>query len=219
VLQRLIYAGAAVLGLAFTAEAQIGRPPAQTYGNEPSYWVGLSYGYMDGYSMSDDDSQSHWAFGGASQIRATFEKTVQRGITIGAAAGFSTTPLIYSTVVNPANGGGPCGAGCRATADVTQLMAFVHGGGGYGFHPVYDLEGGFTEFANFRERSTDVRLAPTSADFSFTFGFGGGLGYGFSQTTDVYVSESYELIIHPSESETGSAPRALVFRAGFRVGF
>ena len=218
-LQRLIFAGAAVLGVAVSAHAQIGRAPGRTYGNDPSYWVGLSYGYMDGYSMSDDDSQSHWAFGGTSQIRATFEKTMQRGITIGAAAGFSTTPLTYSSVVNPANGGGACGGGCRAKADVTQFMAFVHGGNGNGFHGVYDLEAGFTEFSNFRERATDTKLAPTSADFSFTFGFGGGLGYAFSPTTDVYVGELYQLIIHPSESETGSAPRALVFRAGFRVGF
>jgi hypothetical protein len=219
VLQRIILATAAALGLATTAGAQIGRRPAQSNGAEPSYWVGLSYGYMDGFSITDDNSQSHWAFGGASQIRATLEKTLQRGITIGAAAGFSTTPLTYTAFLNPGFGVDPCTGGCHANADVTQLMAFVHGGGGYGFHTVYDLEGGFTEFSNFHERTTDEKLPPTGAEFSFTFGFGGGLGYGFSPTTDIYVGESYELIIHPSENETGAAPRALVFRAGFRVGF
>jgi len=217
VLQRIMFAAAAVLGLAASAGAQIGRP-RQGYGSDPAYWVGLSYGYMDGYSITDDDSQSHWSFAGTSQVRATLEKTIQRGITLGAAAGFSTTPLTYSSFVTP-GGGDACGGGCRAKADVTQFMAFVHGGSGLGFHGVYDLEGGFTEFSNFRERSTDTRLAPTRANFSFTFSFGGGLGYGFSPITDVYVGETYELIVHSSENETGSAPRALVFRAGFRIGF
>ncbi len=173
---------------------------------------------MDGFSISDDDSQSSWSFGGASQVRATFEKTVQRGITVGAAAGFSTPPLTYSPFANP-GGRTSCVGGCRAKADVTQFMAFVHGGSGVGFHGVYDLEGGLTEFSNFRERTTDARLAPTRANYSFTFGFGGGLGYGFSPITDVYVSEAYELIVHSSENQTGAAPRAPVFRAGFRVGF
>src|SRR4051812_49955658 len=68
-----------LLFVAATAAAQGPRIPRGGTG-EPGYWVGLSYGYLDGTSMNDDATNSRWAFGYSSQIRATFEKTIQRGV-------------------------------------------------------------------------------------------------------------------------------------------
>ena len=67
-------------------------------------------------------------------------------------------------------------------------------------------------------RSTETSLAPSSK-YDFTFGFGGGLGYGFSQISDIYVSEMSDLVLHPSNGASTTAPRLFQFRAGFRVGF
>jgi hypothetical protein len=195
---------------------QIGRRGRQQGEADPGYWVGLSLGYVDGTTINDGDTGTTWQFGYTAQIRATLEKTLQRGVTFGASAGFSDAPLTYvSGFADPHSG---CVAVCAARANITQLMAFIHGGGSSGFHFVYDLEGGVTEFSDFRTSSTQTSLAPAST-YDFTFGFGGGLGYGFSQISDIYVSEMSDLVLHPSNGASTTAPRLFQFRAGFRVGF
>ena len=194
---------------------QIGRR-GQQRDPDPGYWVGLSAGYVDGTTINDGDTGSIWQFGYAAQVRATLEKTLQRGVTAGVSAGFSDAPLTYvSGYIDPHTN---CVQACPARANITQLMAFIHGGGSPGFHFVYDLEGGATEFSDFRRNSTQEPLAPTSK-YDFTFGFGGGLGYGFSQISDIYVSEMTDLVLHPSNGTSTTAPRLFQFRAGFRVGF
>src|SRR5689334_25309502 len=111
---------------AATAVAQGPRIPRGGTG-EPGYWVGLSYGYLDGTSMNDGATNSHWAFGYSSQIRATFEKTIQRGVSAGISAGFATAPMTYQGFTSTYIGG------CSATADITQLLYVVHSGTGLGF--------------------------------------------------------------------------------------
>ncbi|HET9730731.1 MAG TPA: hypothetical protein VFR41_14975 [Acidimicrobiia bacterium] len=198
------------------AAGQRGPRPRDGYAADPDYWVGLSIGYVDGTTVDDGDTGSQWRFGYTAQIRATLEKTIQRGITVGAAAGFASPPLTYvSGSFDPRTN---CLGSCEANADVTQLMAFVHGGAGVGFHFVYNLEGGATEFSNFRVRSTDASLPPSNK-YDFTFGFGGGLGFGFSPISDIYVDEMTDLVLHPSNGASTTAPRLFTFRAGFRVGF
>jgi hypothetical protein len=206
-------------GAAFGPGAAAQRGPRgqrQSFSSEPDYWVGLSIGYVDGTTVDDGDTGSSWRFGYTAQIRATLEKTIQRGITLGASAGFSSPPLTYvSGFLDPRTN---CVSVCDATANVTQVMGFVHGGSGLGFHFVYNLEGGVTEFSDFRVRSTDDPLPPSNK-YDFTFGFGGGLGVGLSPTSDIYVDEMTDLVLHPSNGTSTSAPRLYTFRAGFRVGF
>lgn len=205
-----------VIGVAAPAGAQIGRAP-RGYAAEPKYWVGLSYGYLEGITVGDEATNTTWEFAYSSQIRATFEKTIQRGITLGASAGFSNANLTYSgAALN-----NPCGFSCDATADITQYLAFVRGGGGLGFHGMYNLEGGVTQFSKFRARSVDSDLPPADAKYDFTFGFGGGLGFGFSSIAEAYVGEQLDLVLHPQGTggASRSAPRMMTFRAGFRVGF
>ena len=210
----------AVVGLvvaASTTGAQIGR--RRSGSDQPGYWVGLSLGYVDGTSMSDDNTGAIWRFGYTSQIRATLEKALPGGSSIGISAGFSTAPLSYTsgTALSP-----DCFGTCDARADVTQLLAFFHGntGGQIGLKFFYQAEAGVTEFGNFRERSSDEKLPPSSAANDFTFGLGGGISYGLSPIADLYVGEMWDLILHHQAStESQSAPRMSTFRAGFRIGF
>jgi hypothetical protein len=213
-----VVAMAVVAVAAPDAAAQIGRRPVVNVG--PSYWVGLSYGVLDGTTIVDGNSGAEWQFGYSSQIRATIEKVLQPGFTGGLSAGFSTAPLTYSggSVFNAA-----CGT-CRADADITQWLAFIHGGGGglraYGFHGLFDLEGGVTSFSNFRVHDGGARLAPTNTNYDFTFGLGGGIGYSLSPEFEVYAAEVADWVLHnQGENATTSAPRIYTFRLGGRVGF
>jgi len=209
-------AGALLLAVAIRSEAQIGRRPV--YAAEPGYWVGLSYGYVSGTTMSDNATATVWQFGYTSQLRASIEKTVGSGMTLGASAGFSTAPLTYYS--NSATLA--CGSPCQANADVSQFMAFFRGGGGPGFHALYSLEAGLTEFSKFRTRDDDAVLPPSSASYDFSFGFGGGVGYGFSATSEVFISQQWDLVLHHQDTALGTntnAPRLSTFRGGFRVGF
>jgi hypothetical protein len=204
-----------LLAIPVALNAQVGRSRI-SYGAEPQYWVGLSYGYLDGTTINDGATGGTWRFGYTSQLRATLEKTLQRGVQIGVSAAFASPPLTYTmpTFNNP------CGQSCPATAEVTQYMLFLTGGSRVGFHSVYGGEIGFTQFSNFRLKDSDSKLPPTDSKNDFSFGFGGGFGYGFSPTTDVYATESFDFVLHDQGSSvSSSAPRLMTFRIGARIGF
>jgi hypothetical protein len=205
---------ALLLLTAMPVVAQFPRPRTTYVG--PRYWVGLSFGLLDGATIHDGDTGGTWQFGYTSQLRATLEKRLQSNVTVGFSAGFATAPLTYT----PAASTGSCGAQCNARADVTQYMLFVHGGTGQGFHFIYTLEGGVTQFGNFRVKDDDSKLPPDDAKYDFSFGLGGGVGYGLSASTDVYVAAIEDYVLHSQGSNTSSsAPRLGSVRAGFRFGF
>jgi hypothetical protein len=215
--RRIGYTAAVLLAAASAAaSAQDGRRAQRSA--EPGYWVGLSYGYLDGTTIGDGATHTVWEFGYTSQIRATLEKTIQRGVSVGASAGFATSPLTYlnSDLTSPCGG-----TACSARADITQWLGFLHvGGSGSGFHGGYTIEAGVTQFSHFRDRASGAALPPSSATSDFTFGFGGGLGYGFSQIADVYLAEQLDFVIHPQgDNPQSNAPRFTTFRVGFRMGF
>lgn len=215
--KRIGYAALVLLAIASTAaDGQIGRRGRQS--EEPGYWVGLSYGYFDGTTIGDGATNTVWEFGYTSQIRATLEKTLQRGVTVGASAGFATPPLVYlnSDLTSPCGGDS-----CSARADVTQWLAFLRAGGsGVGFHGEYNVEAGVTQFSNFRDRASGEALPPTTAANDFTFGFGGGFAYGFSPMAEAYVGEQLQFVLHPQgDNPQTHAPRFTTFRVGFRMGF
>jgi hypothetical protein len=192
--------------------------PANAQVKNPDYWVGLSIGYMEGITTTDDATGATWQFGYTGQIRATLEKTLQRGTTVGIAAGFANAPLTYTS-----GSFGGCGQ-CQATANVTQYTIFVQGGGGGsygGFHGLYTLETGVTQFSDFQEKSSGADLQPGAASYDATFGLGGGVGYTLSPTADLYVGEMVDFVLHHQSSAVAaqSAPRFFTLRAGFRVGF
>jgi hypothetical protein len=187
-------------------------------GSDPDYWVGLDYGYQGGMTVFDA-SGSEWAIGYTSQLRATIAKTIAREISVGFAAGFSTPTLNYYPGANGSTFS--CPFQCTAKADVTQWLAFLHSGSGLGFHPVYSIEAGITQFGNFREESTGDALPPTSSSNDFTFGLGGGAGYGFTRTIDGFIAENFDLVMHSQGNNVGdgNAPRFFTFRVGVRAGF
>lgn len=197
------------------AHAQRGR--RNTYSTEPNYWVGLSLGYQNGMTVFDGATGNTWQFGYTSQLRATLEKTLEPGVSLGVSAGFSTAPLTYENF----SAIGVCEEGCNAQADITQYMVFLHGSTARtGFHGVYELEAGETEFSNFREKGTNLRLAPTDAAYDFSFGIGGGVEYTLSTTASVYVTPIYDFVLHPQgNNPSASAPRLFTLRAGTRIGF
>lgn len=212
----VILSVASWMSLVPAVEAQLGRPRATS--TEPNYWVGLSLGYVDRVSMSDNASGASWDFGSATQLRATLEKKLDVGVTGGISAGFSTVPLTYTpALLDPRQ---LCLGGCQANADVTQYTVFIRGGGGPGFHGLYNAEGGVTQFSNFREQGTSDQLAPTKGSYDLTFGFGGGFAYGLSTNADIYAAETLQFILHKQLSTTTtSAPRVYMLRGGMRFGF
>jgi hypothetical protein len=60
---------ALLLGVATTAHAQrIPGAPRGGVAAEPGYWVGLSYGYVDGMTVNDRGTGADWRLGYSSQI-------------------------------------------------------------------------------------------------------------------------------------------------------
>lgn len=215
--KRIGYTAVVLLAVASSAaDAQIGRRARQTA--DPDYWVGLSYGYFDGTTIGDGATNTVWEFGYTSQIRATLEKTLQRGVTIGASAAFATSPLLYlnSDLTSPCGG-----EACSARADVTQWLGFLRAGGsGVGFHAAYTLEAGVTQFSHFRDRASGASLPPSSTTSDFTFGFGAAFEYGLSPTAQAYAGSQVEFVLHPQgENPQTHAPRFTTFRVGLRMGF
>ena len=215
-----LFAAALVVasGASRPVDAQIGRSRAY-YAPEPGYWVGLSYGFVDGVTINDDATGTTWAFGYTSQIRATLEKTLQAGVTAGISAGFSNAPLDYTIIEPPPTPFDGCRVDCPANANISQYLVFVRGGSRPGFHGLFDLEAGATEFSHFRDRTTGASFPPT-AKYDFTFGIGGGAGYGFSPTTEVYVTDGWQFVLHPQgPNASSSAPRMMTVQLGGRIGF
>lgn len=207
---------ALLIALTSPLGAQIGRRPQVRSG--PNYWVGLSYGLLEGMTLTDDASSTRWQFRYSSQLLATFEKDLDVGASVGVSAGFSNARLTYSGL----SFNNSCGVQCEATADITQYLLFVRGGRpGIGFHSNFTLEGGITQFGKFREQATGTDLPPTKSTNDFTFGFGAGFGFGLSQISEIYVSEQFDFVMHPQSTAATSqfAPRTMIFRAGFRLGF
>ena len=94
----------------------------------------------------------------------------------------------------------------------------MHAGSGLGFHGMYNLEAGITQFGHFRDRATGADLSSGSSN-DFTFGFGGGLGYGFAPNMDMYVGQQGDIILHSQgdetdpEAPTGRGPTAVALRS------
>jgi hypothetical protein len=207
-------------GISSALDAQIGRqrpaPPS-----DPGYWVGLSIGYVEGITTTDDATGATWRFGYTSQLRATLEKTFSPGMTLGVAAGYSNAPLTYQS---GSQFGGACPGSCLANADITQYLAFVRGGGGprgTGFRGTFSAEGGVTQFSKFRDRTTKTSLPPASGSYDLTLGFGAGFGYRMSRLSELYIDQSYDFVFHKQNSSVTNqtVPRLLTFRGGIRFGF
>ncbi len=182
---------------------------AQIRGSQSPYSVGLSFGLFELGSVVDGSTGNGWNFGYTSQLAATFDKTIRRGLTVGGIAGFATPNLTYRS-----------GAGTRtAKADVTELAATVRLGSGlYGLRSEFVLKGGALHLSNFRDRETSAALPGNAWDPAFGTGYALGLNVG--PLTEAYFESNYLFVLHAQgEQVQGSPPRMFTIKVGVRQGF
>jgi hypothetical protein len=172
------------LVIAGEAGAQIIRPGMRF--SEPSAWVSFGAALTNTFDVHDGTTNSIWSFGDATQYAVSVEKPISgSGVTLGLRGTHARVPLFYSGNTNT-----------DADANVSQVMAVLHIASGQGFHSVLELSAGATIFSNFRSRTTDARLEPTSPDADFAFAFAYGFGYNFSPTFAIDVVQDQSTSLH-----------------------
>lgn len=182
----------------------------------PQWWTSIGVGTFQSQPVDDGSTSSSWDFGNTVQWRASLERSLDRGSTLGVAATFASVPLTYSS-----NGILPTScASCDASANITQVMAAFHAGGANrGFHQVIEIALGATIYSGFHARGDGQKLAPSSdADPAFALGY--GFGYGISEFTQVEVVEDLAASLHQRTGLPASANttiRSYTTRLGVRV--
>jgi len=171
------------LFLAADAGAQIIRPGMRF--REPRAWASLGAALQNTFDVRDGTTNSVWQFGDATQYAASIEKAVSSGVSFGVRGTHARVPLFYSGAT-----------ASEADANVSQVMGVLHVASGREFHSVLELSAGATIFSNFRSRTTDQRLEPTSPDSDFTFAFGYGFGYNFSPTFAIDIVQDVSTALH-----------------------
>jgi hypothetical protein len=203
----LVIAAAAVLRITAPVplEAQVARQPVRSL--DPSAWVSGSIGLFQHATVRDGTTGSNWVFGDAVQYRASLERNIGSGLGLGVSGAFSRAPLTYQ------GAGCTLGTTCDADANITQIFASFHAGGGrYGLHQVIQLQLGGTVFHNFRERATNAVLPPENADVDLAFSI--GYGFGFTVTPRAHVNVVQELGVSMHQRENLPAAASIANRFG-----
>ena len=220
-----LLAAGLVVAMAGVARAQYPRRGGAA--DQPDWWVGVSYGFMQPGTVNDGgNSGTVWDFGYTSVTSAELAKSINGG-SVGVLMNFATAPLTY--VGSASSVTGSCATQCTAHADITQILLELRLGSGRsglfsalglgGLHSVYGLDVGATQYANFRD-SVSTPLPPKSSSWDPTFGFHFGLGWRFSRELDSYAVEEYARVIHSQGSQVESSPPTIyTTRFGLRVGF
>lgn len=192
-----------------TLDAQIVRRPEV---RRVPNWGGASVGLTQGYGIRDGSTGSTWAFGSGLEYAARFEHPTRSGIAVGLQASFASMPLSYES--STFNG--------DATARVTQFVGVLHYGGGYTFHPVYELTAGVIGFSNFRSSGGAPTQLSNSTDYDPKISIGYGFGFGISSNFKIELLQELGTIIHQRDGLSGSSssfPRIYVTRIGGKVAF
>ncbi len=204
---------ALVLVLAFlaprTVYAQVFRVGAT---GEPALWITAGAGYLSHGRVHDGDTQSRWDFAGGLQWRISMERAIQRGTSLGVTASYADLSLRYRSL----DGSFPA---IDATANVWQVLASFHAGGGDGFHQVIQVNAGAAGFRGFRDDATGESLPPSSTDLTLSIGY--GFGYALGRRTHINVVQDFGYVFHPRRGlpgdVTGSAQTS-TFRLAVRYG-
>ena len=210
-MRRILFVGF-LLALAQSAQAQIiDRGGGGRSFGQPNAWASLGIGWLRQGGLCDPGSNSCWNFGDAVQWRASIEKPIGRGATIGGAATTARVPLLYQST-------GACN-GCDADANVSQYLAQLHLGGGTGIQQAIDFTAGATVFSNFRDASTGTRLDPAKAVTNFSFSVAYGFAFPVRPNFHVTLSQEYGQIIGKRMSGVSSnSAQQNITRLGARVG-
>ena len=171
------------LVLAADAGAQIIRPGMRF--REPAAWASFGAALQNTFDVRDGTTNSVWQFGDATQYAASLEKSISSGVSFGVRGTHARVPLFYSGTT-----------ATEADANISQVMGVLHVASGREFHSVLELSVGATIFSNFRSRTTDQRLEPTSPDSDFTFAYGYGFGYNFSPTFAIDIVWDVSTALH-----------------------
>jgi hypothetical protein len=198
------------LVLATQSSAQIIRRPVA---RRTPNWVGVSVGITQGFTVLDGSTGSTWDFGSGLEYAARIEHPTGSGqLAVGLQASFARLPIGYSSSTFSGD----------AKADVTQLVGLVQYGGGYGFHPVYELSAGVIGFSDFRSTGAQPTKLSTSTDYDAKFSLGYGFGFGLSPTTSLDVVQELGTILHQRTGLSASQsnyPRIYVTRIGGKIAF
>jgi hypothetical protein len=101
-------------------------------------------------------------------------------------------------------------------------MGLLRYGGGYGFHPVYELSAGVIGFSEFRSNDTQQVSISTSSDFDPKFGLGYGFGFGLSSKTAIEIVQEIGIVLHQRTGLSASEsnyPRVYVTRLAGKFAF
>ena len=217
------YVSVAVIALALCsrAEAQIIRPAPRA--PQPIGWASFSLGIWRPQAVNDGTTKSVWNFSDAVQYRVSLEKPLQSQATIGITATLARASLSYETGAG-SEAGAACPSTCDADANISQLLASFHAGGGgfgIGLHQVIELGLGATMYSNFRSRSGGERLPPSSPDIDLALAIGYGLGYSLSPTMQLNLVQDLALVLHQRTGLAGgtsATSQQYTTRIGLRVG-
>lgn len=200
-----------VLALAITAASASGQiiRPGATFQSQT--WASVGVGVLQTQNVEDWATTTEWDFGTVVQWRASLERTLRNGGSIGLAGALARPSLAYD--------GTGC-APCEARANLFQILAAFRVGGGSGFHQVIELHAGVTGFSNFRRDADDEQLAPNETVLDPTFSIGYGFGYGLGQNSQIAVVQEYGAMLHRNDRAPSGANTLRTMSAtrfGFRL--
>lgn len=211
----------AIVAHTAVAGGQIMRRQAAT--TAPN-WIAGGVAIFQAFTLQDGTTQSEWRFDSGLGYTASFEHPTQSGLLMGIQGTYATPRVIITTFPTVVTPGFPpaCASSCDATGTITQIMALVHSGNGYSFHPAYELTVGATGFSNFRDRTTGAKLGPPGTDYDFSFAIGYGLGFGLSSNVAIEAMQEIGTVLHQKTglpAGTGNYPRIGVTRLGGKISF
>jgi len=201
-----------VLAVAFTATSASGQIIRPGQGFQSQTWASVGVGVLQTQVVEDWATTTEWDFGTVVQWRASLERTLRNGGSIGLAGALARPTLAYDGV--------GC-APCDARANLFQILAAFRVAGGTGFHQVIELHAGVTGFSNFRRDLDDARLEPDETVLDPTFSIGYGFGYGFGASSQITLVQEYGAMLHRNDRAPSGANTLRTLRAtriGLRVG-
>lgn len=184
----------------------------------PTIWVSASGALLNLQSFHGGAGGEGWNWGDAVQLRGGVERALRRDMSFGVTGSYARVPLTVT--------GGQCN-GCQGKATAWQGMATLRlgGGGGIGFHSVFEASAGAAGFTNFVRDGAAVLPGPlTTAHRSIVPAIGAsyGVGYGLIPGLELSLVQEVGIFIYgPSESApsgASSTPRFQSTRLTLRYG-
>lgn len=174
-------------------------------------WVSASGALYDLQSFAGGDDGGEWDWGSGVQGRVTMERALRRDMAVGIAGSFARLPLTAW--------GGACN-GCQGDATVWTAMGTLRlgGGGGIGFHSVFEASAGAAGFTNFSRGSdpSSVPGAPTTPAHSIVPAIAASYGAGYTLTPGLELALVQEIGIffyQPADAAASGASSTPRFNA------